>query len=163
MQIFSLTLSSVVLLTTVAIAQPVPPNLKPPEGATPAGAYTAKGLQIYVCAAHGTTNEWVFEGPEAELSDAKGAVFAKHYAGPTWEATDGSKVAGKLMTTVPAPTAGDIPWLLLSAESSGQGALTGVRFIQRLKTDGGVGPTGACPMPGEEKRVPYSAEYDFYK
>jgi Protein of unknown function (DUF3455) len=127
------------------------------------GAYAAKGVQIYTCTLHGTTNAWSLKAPEADLFDAEGALFAKHYAGPTWEANDGSKIVGKLMETVPAPAAADIPWLLLSAKSSGQGVFTGARFVQRIKTAGGVGPTGECSTPAAEQRVSYSAEYAFFK
>jgi len=51
--------------------------------------------------------------------------IGKHYAGPTWESNDGSKVVGevKARDDGPAPTA--IPWLLLSAKStSGNGAFS---------------------------------------
>jgi len=103
------------------------------------------------------------QGPEAELIDAQGKPFAKHYAGPTWEAPDGSKIVGKILASEPAPQTGAIPWLLLSAESSGSGVLGGARFVQRVNTFGGVGPTGACPTAGTEWRVDYTADYIFYK
>ena len=98
-------------------------------------------------------NEWGFKAPEAELIDAQGRLFAKHYAGPTWEAPDGSKIVGKILANEPAPKADAIPWLLLSAESSGSGVLAGARFVQRIDTSGGVGPTGACPTAGTERRA----------
>jgi hypothetical protein len=41
--------------------------------------------------------------------------------------------------------------------------LAGVRFVQRVNTAGGVGPTGACPTVGLEQRVDYTADYIFYK
>ena len=90
-------------------------------------------------------------------------MFAKHYAGPTWEAPDGSKVVGKVLVNELAPKAGAIPWLLLSTESSGSGVLAGVRFVQRVNTSGGLGPTGAFPTTGTERRVDYTADYIFYK
>jgi hypothetical protein len=62
-----------------------------------------------------------FKAPEAELIDAQGRLFAKQYAGPSWEAADGSKIVGKVLANEPAPKAGAIPWLLLSTESSGLG------------------------------------------
>jgi hypothetical protein len=158
-----LALAPALLLTSPSMAQDVPAKLVPPAGATALGTYAAKGVQIYACAAHGAANEWTFKAPEAQLVDAKGVAFAKHYAGPTWEATDGTKIVGKVMATAPAPTAGAIPWLLLSAVSSGDGVLAGARFVQRIKTVGGVGPTGACPNLGVEQRIPYEAEYVIYK
>jgi hypothetical protein len=111
----------------------------------------------------GTANEWSLKAPEAELIDAQGRLFAKHYAGPTWEAPDGSKIVGKVLANEPAPKAGAIPWLLLATESSESGVLAGVRFVQRVNTSGGVGPTGACPTIGAEQRVEYTADYIFYK
>jgi hypothetical protein len=151
------------LLAGTTMAQEIPAKLVAPAGATQLGVFAAKGVQIYACTAHGTANEWTFKAPEAQLVDAEGAVFAKHYAGPTWEAADGSRIVGKVIATAPAPTAGAIPWLLLSAQPSGNGVLAGVRFVQRINTVGGVAPTGACPDPGAEQRVPYTAQYVLYK
>lgn len=146
-----------------AIAQDIPAKLTPPQERPLLGKYAAKGIQIYVCSVKGGANEWAFKAPEAELTDARGKVFAKHYAGPTWEAPDGSKVVGKVLVNEPAPKAGAIPWLLLSTESSGSGVLADVRFVQRVNTSGGLGPTGACPTTGTERRVAYTADYIFYK
>jgi Protein of unknown function (DUF3455) len=141
----------------------IPPSLAPQPGATLLGKYAAKGVQIYVCHAKGATNEWAFKAPEAELVGAEGGPFAKHYAGPTWEAADGSKAVGKVLAHEPAPKAGAIPWLLLSVESSGSGVLAGARFVQRVNTSGGVAPAGVCPTVGIEQRVDYTADYVFYK
>jgi Protein of unknown function (DUF3455) len=146
-----------------AVAQDIPAKLALPQGATLLGKYAAKGVQIYVCRVKEAANEWDFKAPEAELIDAQSRPFAKHYAGPTWEAPDGSKAVGKVLVNEPAPKAGAIPWLLLSAESSASGVLAGVRFVQRVNTSGGVGPTGACPTVGTEQRVDYTADYIFYK
>ena len=144
-------------------SQGVPPVLAPQQGAVLLGKYAAKGVQIYVCRVKEAANEWAFKAPEATLVDAEGRPFAKHYAGPTWEAPDGSKAVGKLLANEPAPKAGAIPWLLLSAESSASGALAGVRFVQRVNTSGGVAPSGTCPTVGTEQRVDYTADYIFYK
>jgi len=146
-----------------AIAQDIPAKLAPPQEGRLVGKYAAKGVQIYVCSVRGVANEWELKAPEAELTDAQGRSFAEHYAGPTWEAPDGSKIVGKVLASEPAPKAGAIPWLLLSTESSGSGVLAGVRFAQRVNTSGGVGPTGACPTAGTERRVDYTADYIFYK
>jgi hypothetical protein len=146
-----------------AIAQDIPPKLMPPLEGPPIGRYAAKGVQIYVCGIKAGANEWGFKAPEAELVDAHGRTFAKHYAGPTWEAPDGSKIVGKVLASEAAPKAGAIPWLLVSTKSSGSGVLAGARFAQRVNTSGGVGPTGACPTAGMERRVDYTADYIFYK
>jgi hypothetical protein len=140
----------------------IPAKLMPPREGPPSGQYAAKGVQIYVCSVKGAANEWDFKAPEAELIDAQGRPL-KHYAGPTWEAPDGSKAVGKVLASEPAPKPGAIPWLLLSTESSGPGVLAGTRFAQRVFTSGGIGPAGACPTAGAERRVDYTADYIFYK
>lgn len=151
------------LFAVCALAENIPAGLVPPQPAPLIGKYAAKGVQIYICTAKGSASEWDFKAPEAELIDAQGRPFAKHYAGPTWEARDGSKVVGKILASEPAPKTGAIAWLLLSAGSSGSGVLAGTHFVQRLNTAGGVGPTGACPTPGIERRVEYTADYIFFK
>jgi hypothetical protein len=45
--------------------------------------------------------EWVFVEPNAVLADKDGMTIGKYYAGPTWEANDGSKVTGKQLATAP--------------------------------------------------------------
>lgn len=147
-----------------AIAQEdIPAKLVPPSGSALIGQYAGKGVQIYVCRVKAGANEWEFKAPDAELVDKQGKPFAKHYAGPTWEAPDGSKAVGTVLESNPAPKAGGIPWLLLSTKSSGSGVLAVTRFVQRVNTSGGVGPTGPCPTEGAERRVDYTADYIFYK
>jgi hypothetical protein len=153
---------ALVLFAVSAVAQDITGKLALPPGNTLVGKYKAKGVQIYVCRVKGAATEWRFEAPEAELVDARGRPFARHYAGPTWEAPDGSKSVGTALASEPAPKAGAIPWLLLSTKSSPSGVLAGVHFVQRVNTSGGVGPTGACPTVGAEQRVEYTADYIFY-
>jgi uncharacterized protein DUF3455 len=157
------TFAALAFSTIFAVAKDIPAKLAPPQDRPLVGKYAAKGVQIYVCRAEGVANEWEFKAPEAGLTDAQGRPFAKHYAGPTWEARDGSRIVGKVLVNESAPKAGAIPWLLLSTDSSGSGVLAGVRFAQRVNTSGGVGPTGACPTAGTERRVEYRADYIFYK
>src|SRR5467141_4429300 len=106
----------------------VPDNLKVPAGQTLSLVSRATGVQIYECSAGKTDParfEWAFKAPEADLFDLSGRKTGKHYAGPTWESDDGSKVVGevKARDDGPAPTA--IPWLLLAAKStSGNGVFS---------------------------------------
>ena len=46
----------------------------------------------------------------------------------------------------------------------GAGAMTGVSYIQRLNTKGGVAPAAACDAGAKGKRqtVAYEADYAFY-
>jgi hypothetical protein len=62
----------------------------------------------------------------------------------------------------PEPTA--IAWLRLKAVSTdGPGIFSNVTFIQRVNTEGGTTPAAPGSSIGEEKRVPYTAEYYFYR
>ena len=126
------------------------------------------GVQIYRCRADKDDParvEWLLKAPEADLFDHAGTKIGQHYTGPTWEATDGSKVIGEAVARADSPNPNAVPWLLLSAKStSGSGVFGHVRFIQRLRTVGGNAPSDGCDQAsaGGEVRVPYSAEYWFY-
>src|SRR5690349_11965533 len=76
----------------------VPQNLKVPDRVSLTHELPATGVQIYECSAtkDPTRFEWVFKAPEAELFDSAGRKIGKHYAGPTWEAEDGSKVVAEV-------------------------------------------------------------------
>lgn len=141
----------------------VPSQLKPPAGETLAMVAKATGVQIYECrAGKDDAYQWVFVAPEAELFDERGAALGRHYAGPHWEALDGSKVAGSLRERADAPRAGAIPWLLLAARSVGTpGAFSRVTSIQRVNTVGGGAPAAACARGNGSAtaRVPYRADY----
>lgn len=65
---------------------------------------------------------------------------------------------------MPAPRPGAIPWLLLRAVSSqGDGVLSDVDYIERVKTKGGVAPAGNCdPAEDSTLSVAYRAQYRFY-
>jgi hypothetical protein len=110
--------------------------------------------------------EWAFVGPVASLKNKAGAVVGKYYAGPTWEAADGSKVTGKQLAVAPAG-AGNIPLQLVKTDPAmgmGMGAMQGISHIQRLQTQGGVAPVAVCAMAnkGERRQVAYQADYVFY-
>lgn len=127
----------------------------------------AKGVQIYACKAKAesaSTFEWSLKAPDAELTDDAGQKVGKHYGGPTWEASDGSKVVGQKKAQVDATEAGAIPWLLVDAKSNeGQGRMSGVQSIQRVATSGGKAPADGCDAAhaGAEVKVPYTAVYYF--
>ena len=109
-------------------------------------------------------HEWAFVGPMATLYGADRKAVGKYYAGPTWEAGDGSKVSGKQLAVAPA-SPGNIPLQLVKAEPAmGAGAMTGVSYIQRLNTKGGVAPSTPCDATtkGQRQQVAYEADYVFY-
>lgn len=137
----------------------VPDSLKPGANEALALVAPARGVQIYECRA----DKWVFVAPDAALFDATGKAIGKHYAGPVWEAADGSKVMAVVKQRADAPASGAIPWLLLSAKSvGGEGAFSKVTSIQRVSTTGGVAPSGACTEAGAQARVRYTADYYFF-
>ncbi len=124
-----------------------------------------KGVQIYECRASKDQFRWAFVAPEAVLYDKDGKRIGKHFAGPAWQAEDGSKVTGQLLSKADAPDGHSIPWLLLKAAShEGDGAMGGVDTIRRLMTKGGAAPAGGCDAGhvGQTARVSYAAEYEFY-
>jgi hypothetical protein len=156
-----------VIMGAAGAAEPVPESLAPPAGLKRALEANAVGVQIYRCGPPKSTEAapdavWNFEAPRATLTDQQGAVV-KHYAGPTWEANDGSKITGKVAARADATEPGAIPWLLLKAESAGApGRFDKVRAVQRVFTSGGSAPKGACTKVGEVLEVPYRATYVFW-
>jgi hypothetical protein len=153
---------------TVETATPVPAKLQPAAGQRAVATVPAVGVQIYECRAAKDKPgqyEWAFVAPEAELYDRKGGKLGRHYAGPHWEALDGSRIAATLVERAPAPAADAIPWLLLAARSAGpQGRFSAVTSIQRVNTVGGVAPASGCAQAtaGASVRVPYTADYVFF-
>ena len=143
-------------------APAVPANLQAPSGEKLALETAATGVQIYECRA----GKWEFRAPEADLFDRKGNKIGTHYAGPTWESNDGSKVVAGVAARSDAPDAKAIPWLLLTAKSNaGYGAFGHTKSIQRVSTVGGTTPTEPCSTAnaGKVARIAYKATYYFYQ
>jgi hypothetical protein len=146
-------------------AQQVPGKLKPPANEAPVVQVHAKGDQIYVCKADGDKYTWTLKAPEAQLFDKNDKAWGKHFAGPSWESNDGSRVTGKAVANEPSPDVDSIPWLLVTVVGrSGDGILSRVTSIQRINTKGGKAPASGCDAAhaGQELRMAYSADYVFY-
>ena len=126
---------------------------------------SAKGVQLYECRAKvGSVGgaEWAFVAPAARLTGGRGEAAGRHYAGPHWEAPDGSRIVGTVKVRADAPRADAIPWLLLETRSvGGPGRYAGVTSVQRVNTVGGVAPARTCDAStiGVVERVPYAADY----
>jgi hypothetical protein len=136
-------------------------DLRVPAGHKVAFRAYAEGVQVY----RWTGTSWAFVGPEALLYAGAGGdgPVGIHYAGPTWESASGSTVVGTVLERC-TPDADAIPWLLLGAVSSaGPGIFHRVTFIQRVNTVGGLAPADPGDFPGEVARVPYTADYYFYR
>jgi len=147
-------------------------SLRVPPGQTLTLEVRAIGVQIYECGVDKgdeTKFAWNFKAPEAELFDTHGKPpgqkIGKHYAGPTWEGNDGSKVVGQVRASENSSDPSAVAWLLLSAKSnSGSGIFAKTVSIQRLNTAGGKAPADGCDQAhlGAVARVPYTALYFFY-
>jgi hypothetical protein len=141
----------------------IPDILKVPEGNVLLLQADGRGTQKYACPVSATSNAV----PHAILRVGRheGDLVAIHFAGPTWEALDGSSVVGDAAKAkhFTAPDPDGVDWLLLPAKSTtGNGAFSRVSFIQRLFTDGGKPPAAGCQPGQTEVLVEYSAQYFFY-
>lgn len=138
-------------------------SIQVPAGNKVAFHTYAIGVQIY----RWNGANWNFVAPSANLYADAGynGKVGSHYGGPTWESNSGSKViAARVSGTGCAPDSTAVPWLLLEkVTTDGPGIFKKVTFIQRVNTTGGLAPSAAGTTVGEEKRVPYTAEYYFYR
>jgi hypothetical protein len=138
----------------------VPDELKPPTGEELLLHALASGDQIYTC----DGSKWILSGPDAKLSDEAGRPAGSHFAGPTWQWSDGSRVTGRPVANA-TPDPESIPWLLLTAAShEGGGVMKNVSSIQRLHTKGGRAPASGCTASSKDSkvRIHYTADYYFY-
>ena len=161
--------ASVVLSLSIAARQDtpqIPQQLRPPANEQVLLRAHAKGDQVYTCKGDAAQFTWTLKAPDAQLFDKDGKAFGKHFAGPSWEAGDGSSVTGKAVANAPSPDADSIPWLLVTiiGHSGFDGVLSRATTIQRINTKGGRAPASGCDAAhsGQETRVPYSADYVFY-
>jgi len=118
-----------------------------------------RGVQIYTW----DGSKWAGPVPEATLFDGEGGVVAIHFAGPSWESNSGSLVVGVPVVAVTVdPTA--IPWVRLQASiTEGPGIFADTTWIQRVNTTGGKAPSAPGAFVGQVARVPYTADYFFYR
>src|SRR6202051_4510657 len=125
-------------LARPAAAETAIPDAIAAPGETTVLAVHAEGAQVYECKA-GADGKlgWVLREPIATLL-ADGKTVGRHFAGPSWEYTDGSAVVGKVAGSAPGATPNDIPWLKRDVVSRrGNGVLSGVTPVQRIDTKGG--------------------------
>jgi Protein of unknown function (DUF3455) len=157
----------------VARAGPPAPTV-PGEIQVPAGNKVflvghAVGVQIYSCNASAGGFAWGFVAPRANLYNDHGKLIITHFAGPTWQAKDGSTVVGRAEASVTVDATA-IPWVRLAAASTAAGPdgdrLVHTTYIQRIATTGGLAPPAAectAATAGTVAEVPYTADYYFWK
>src|ERR1700738_1870414 len=127
----ALLLLSGLLVSARAAETPLPDAIAAP-GEIIVLTVHAEGAQVYECKAGADGKlTWVFREPIATLL-LDGKTVGRHYAGPNWETSDGSAVAGKAVGNAPGASPKDIPWLKLEVTSHrGSGILTVVTTVQR--------------------------------
>ena len=147
----------------------LPATVQVPAGNKVAMETVGVGEITYECRARANMPgqfEWVFVGPDAKLMDRGGKQVGKYYGPPaTWEAMDGSKLTAVQLAVSPAEP-GSIPLQLVKGNPAiGSGAMSGVTYIQRVATKGGVAPSMACAAGnmGAKQIVKYQADYIFYR
>jgi hypothetical protein len=144
---------------------PAPAELTPPAGNSPAFTFVAEGVQKYECRAKDGAAAWVGTGPEARLYNADDKQVGRHYAGPTWEYQDGSRVTGSVLAHASSPNPKSVDQLLLKAQTnSASGLMARVTFVQRLRTIGGAPPDQGCTLQsvGSSAETEYTAHYVFF-
>jgi hypothetical protein len=158
-----LTLGAIAVVSVAA--QDIPQQIKAPDSERVVLRAHAKGDQVYVCKEDVTQYAWALKEPDAQLFDTTGKSIGKHFAGPSWQLSDGSRVKGEAAAKVDSPDKDSIPWLRVNVVShEGSGALSQVTTIQRINTKGGKAPAAGCDEAHSTKevRVAYEADYLFY-
>jgi Protein of unknown function (DUF3455) len=139
-----------------------------PAGASVVREVQAGGAQVYACRTSASgAYAWTLVGPKAVLINNDGTDFGTHAAGPSWTAVDGSTISADgahPVATIDRPQS--VPALLLRVTSShGDGVLSGVRFVRRALTQGGLPPPSGCDAAhvNATTATRYSAVYTFYR
>ena len=147
----------------------LPAPVQVPVGHKVAMETVGVGEITYECrakAAQAGAFEWVFVGPKAVLNARDGKAVGSYFGPPaTWHSMDGKAITGAQLADAPA-TPGSIPLQLVKANpATGAGSMTGVSYIQRVATQGGVAPAKACDAgaAGQKEIVRYQADYIFWK
>jgi hypothetical protein len=143
-------------------------TIAPPTGAVAIAEVQGGGAQVYACrATTAQTFAWKLVGPKAVLVNDDGTDFGAHSAGPAWTAKDGSSIVADGANPIArADSPNSVPELVLRVTSAtGNGILSGARFVVRSNTLGGLPPAGGCDAAHVNATVArhYSAVYTFYR
>ena len=131
---------------------------------------TGVGVLNYECRANASATggaAWAIASPKADLIDRTGKNIGT-YSGPpaTWTHSDGSSLVGEQLALSPVLGGDNIAaQLSKGVSSSGNGAMQGITYIQRINTKGGQGISKACAQVdiGDKLTLPYQADYVFWK
>ena len=166
------------LLAPLLAALPAAAVISPPAGITasitapsdevPEFALRAEGVHVFECkplATDASRFGWSFSAPDATLYDG-GRSVARHAAENTFEGVGDRSTVSATLRARQDGGANNLPWLLMRAQSTpDSGLFAGVTSVQRVNTRGGVAPDAGCDVSnvGKEARVPFSADYYFYR
>jgi hypothetical protein len=160
--ITAVTISALAVRADDNRAPEVPPEIALPENARVHFHGFALGFQVYTW----NGSSWGPAVPDATLFDDEGNVVATHFAGPTWRSNSGSRVVGALPPKSVIVDRDSIPWLLLTAVdelTEGPGIFAETALIHRVNTVGGKEPSVNGTVVGQVAKVPYRADYFFYR
>lgn len=156
--------ASSALLASCASIAPQTVSIDPPAGSQEVLRLDASGEQIFRCARDTQGWFWHFEAPNAYLFDPiKNQAVAKHGYHFSFVHNDGSKLVTRIIRYRPQ-TENLTEALFAVTESTSGGAFSGVKYVLRLNTRGGL-PTQKCSeaKKGHVLRVPFEAQFVFYK
>lgn len=136
-------------------------TLAVPAGSRPVAHYYAAGDQRWFWLG----NAWLNLGPDATLYEdaALRHAVGTHPFNAVWQATTGSSLVGQVQQSCDVG-GGAIAWQLFQTVShEGGGIFRQVAYVQRIRTAGGVAPAQAGTTYGETQRVPFTAEFYYYR
>jgi hypothetical protein len=148
--------------------------LAPSAPAVKYAAFVGEGDAVFAAKAATTGGKlsWTSQGSSLQgnltlagsLFPEENKIELKVSPGLVWTASDGSRAGTRLVKSYTSPDNRDASWELHQVtRTTGRGILTGIRYIQRLFTQGELPPV---PAPGtglDTVRVPFQAEYILYR
>ena len=149
----------------VAQAGPPPPSVPDPiqvlDGSKVFLIGHAVGVQIYTC--NGTV--WSSAVPRANLFDDNGKLIITHFAGPTWQAKDGSMVVGHAEASVMVDRHRHSMGAAVRRFNDPRPAREHHQHPTNPTTGGHTPPAADCnaTTAGTVAEVPYTADYYFWK
>lgn len=165
------TIAPALLLAALPVAAAIAPpgglgrGMPAPDDVEAAFALSATGVQIYQCSNLGDGWGWTYVAPDVTLYEGSRSI-AEHKRPDLWESLSDRSSVTAVPRVQQAAGAGNLPWQLMrAAPLNPTGMFAGVTYMQRVNTEGGLpAPVGCGPgLEGTENRVPFRADYYFYK
>ena len=152
------------LIASAALLTACSSGIAPPSSTDEVLRLEASGEQIFRCARDSQGWYWKFQSPNAYLFDpVTNQAVAKHGYNFAFAHNDGSALSARIKSIETKP--GELSEALFVTQSNHvSGAFSGVRYVQRINTHGGM-PKSRCVEAQKDKylRIPFTAEFVFYK